>query len=88
MTVNLDRLESGASTWVTIDALVNSNFAPDASIVNRALVLYRESVAVQAAVEINLGAGETSASPPAEPTVQPTAAASEPEAQADGCRDK
>lgn len=55
VTVKLDRLEPGASTWVTIDAQIDPNLAPDASFLNRVSVLYRESLAVQATAQINLG---------------------------------
>ncbi len=65
VTIKLDRLEPGVSTWVTIDAQLGSNpSSPEGSFVNRASVLYRESVAVQAAVEINL-AGEGQPTTPA-----------------------
>ncbi len=58
-------MEPGASTWVTIDARLGSNpSSAEGSFVNRASVLYRESVAVQAAVEINL-AGEGQPTKPA-----------------------
>jgi len=71
--INLDRLEPGASTWVTMDARLSPSLSPGASFTNRASIFYRESVAVQAAVEIKVGGAETVASP--------TVAASESQAQ-------
>jgi uncharacterized repeat protein (TIGR01451 family) len=69
VTVKLDRLEPGASTWVTINAQIDPNLAADASFLNRVSVLYRESLAVQATAEINLG-GEAQ---PAKEAAQPAA---------------
>lgn len=79
LTIRLDDLLPDESTWVTIDARVDPEVASGATFPNRASVIYRESAAVQAEVEVKVVG---TAAPTAVATV--AVAEAEPAATADG----